>query len=801
MRTDQAGRFRLPPVVLRALVRLTLRPVLSAGVPPRLQRRLLELSSVLLPGQRARAHRTVLGQVPVSCVTAGRPAGPAADPAGPAVVLYLHGGGFTTGSARAYRPLAAALARAGDATVYLVDYRLAPEHPHPAALDDTLAAYRALLAGGVPAGRIVLAGDSAGGHLALAAALRLRDAGDPLPAGLALISPWLDLAGPAAPPARGRRDPLLAASWLRFCAGAYLAGTDPADRAVAPLSADLAGLPPLHVQAGADELLVGDADRLVDRARAAGVAVGYDRWPGMWHNFQIFTGLLAAADQAVDALGQAIRSWLPPARPGPPATPRVVIVGAGFGGIGTAIELTRHGFRDFVVLDKADRIGGVWRENTYPGAACDVPSVQYCYSYQQRADWPRRFSGQADILAYLGDCVRQYGLADHLRLGVEVTDASHDGRAWTLRTAGGDEISADVLVFACGQLSRPSYPDIPGLDRFAGRMFHSAHWDHRHDLTDRQVAVIGTGSSALQFVPQIARQAARLTVFQRTAGWVLPKLDGPLSPRQQRRYRRWPGTMSAARRGWDLFEEGLTFGITRNRAVLAPLRLISRAMLRRQVHDPAVRRKLTPAVEFGCKRIGFSTDWYPTFNLSTVELVTTPIDRVTETGVHTADGRLSEVDTIILGTGFAATEFLAPIRVSAGGRELADAWCGGARAYLGITVPGFPNLFLIYGPNTNLGSGSIIHMMEGQARYVRQAVELLAAGGARQLEVRPDVAEAYDLRTQQRLAGTAWVSCRNWYRTSTGRVVNNWPGQLREYRRLTDRFDRADYRTDPPPGG
>jgi cation diffusion facilitator CzcD-associated flavoprotein CzcO len=313
------------------------------------------------------------------------------------------------------------------------------------------------------------------------------------------------------------------------------------------------------------------------------------------------------------------------------------------------------------------------------------------------------------------------------------------------------------------------------------------------------VAVIGTGSSALQFVPEIAPVTARLTVFQRTAGWVVPKLDGPYSARQQARYRRWPATMTAARRGWDQFEELLTYGLTRHRAVLAPLRLAGRALLRQQVNDPELRRKLTPAVEFGCKRIGFSNDWYPTFNRSTVDLVTTPIAAVTEAGVRTADGALTEVDTIILGTGFAATEFLAPIRVrGAGGRDLADAWRDGARAYLGITVPGFPNMFLMYGPNTNLGSGSIVQMLEGQARYIGSAVDLLAAGGVRSLEVRSDVADAYDRWTQHRLRGTAWVGCQNWYRTATGRVTNNWPGQLGDYRRRTDHLELADYRAAAP---
>jgi cation diffusion facilitator CzcD-associated flavoprotein CzcO len=559
------------------------------------------------------------------------------------------------------------------------------------------------------------------------------------------------------------------------------------------------------VQAGADERLVGDADRLVELARAAGVPVGYDRWPGMWHDFQVCTGLLAAADQAVAALGRAIRHWWPdPAPTAQPAAaslaagrdgPRVVIVGAGFGGLGMAIELTRRGHRSFTVLEKAASVGGVWRENTYPGAACDIPSLQYCYSFEPSADWSRRYAGQADIVAYLRRCVASYRLADHLRLGTEVVTADFDSAAgrWTVRTSTGEAIEADVLVFACGQLSRPSYPDIPGLERFAGTMFHSACWDHDHDLSGRRVAVIGTGSSALQFVPAIAGAVGQLTVFQRTAGWIVPKLDGAYPDRWRDRDR--PArSMSVARRGLDLFEGAFTYGLTRHRSVLGPLRLVGRAQLRLQVRDPELRRKLTPAAEFGCKRVGFSNDYYPTFNRDNVTLVTDPIAEVTATGVRTVDGVLHEVDTIILGTGFASTDFLAPIRIrGAGGRDLAGAWRNGARAYLGITVPDFPNMFLMYGPNTNLGSGSIIYMLESQARYVGSAIGLLAEGRAGQLAVRSDVEDAYDRRTQHRLRRTAWVTCRNWYRTAAGRVTNNWPGQLREYRRLTDHLDLADY--------
>lgn len=785
--------MRVPPAVLRAALRVTVRPALSPRVPVRLQRWALDANAALVPVPRAaRFHRTVLGSVPVTSVRHGGPDGP-----GP-VVLYFHGGGFVAGSPRMLHGMAAALSRAAGAVVHLADYRLAPEHPYPAALSDALAAYRALLAAGTPADRVVLAGDSAGGNLALTAALRLRDEGDPPPAGLVLVSPWLDLAltGRSVTD-MARRDPELRASWLRACARAYLG--DDGDPGPGPLAADLAGLPPLHLQAGAEELLVSDADRLAERAAAAGVGVTYDRWPRMWHDFPLCTGLLAAADEAVEAVGRSVRRWCATAAP-PPAVPphggpSVAVVGAGFGGIGMAIELTRRGHRDVTVLERADRIGGVWRDNTYPGAACDIPSLQYCFSFHPRADWPRRYAGRADIVDYLDGCVRHYRLGDRIRLRTDVESADFDdatGR-WTLHTGGG-ELTADVLVFACGQLGRPSYPDIPGLSRFAGRVFHSARWDGECDLAGRRVAVVGTGSSALQFVPEIAGTVGHLTVFQRTAGWVLPKLDGPYTARQHARFRRRPGSLAAARRRWDLFEEFLTAGITRHRTLLAPLRLVGLALLRLQVRDPDVRRKLTPQVDFGCKRIGFSADWYPTFNRSTVDLVTEPIVAVTETGVRTADGRLHEVDVIILGTGFRSTEFLGPIRVrGSGGQELAEQWRDGARAYLGITVPGFPNMFLLYGPNTNLGSGSIVHMLECQTRYIADAVRLIGRGLSR-MDVRPDVAEAYDRRTQRRLAGTVWVSCQNWYRTASGRVTNNWPGQLREYRRRTDHVEPADYR-------
>ena len=468
--------------------------------------------------------------------------------------------------------------------------------------------------------------------------------------------------------------------------------------------------------------------------------------------------------------------------------PSVLIVGAGFGGVAMAIELRRAGFTDVTVVEKADELGGVWRENTYPGAGCDIPSPYYSFSYAPNPTWPMRFSLQPEILAYLRRVADRFGIRP--RCGVEVTAADFDGGRWRVRTADGEELSADVLVFAVGQLSRPAMPDIPGLDSFAGPSFHSAHWDHSCDLTGKRVAVIGTGASAIQFVPRIQPSVERLTVFQRTAPWVVPKPDVAYSEWR----RRLRAVQQLERAVFWTTGELAAFGLKGNRTVTRTVEWIARRHLRRQVADPGVRAKLTPDYRIGCKRVLFSNDYLPTLQEPNVRLETAAITKITPTGVRTADGATHEADVLIHGTGFRATEFLAPIEVrGAGGRPLADAWTGGARAYLGIAVPEFPNMFLMYGPNTNLGSGSIVYMLERQARYIRQAVEHIAAGRSC-LDVRPDVAERFDDEVQRRLAGSTWTLCRSWYREDSGRVSTNWPGLVTEYHRRTKTLDTADFR-------
>ncbi|MGH3864922.1 MAG: alpha/beta hydrolase fold domain-containing protein [Pseudonocardiaceae bacterium] len=760
-----------------------------------------------------------LGEVP-----GVRVAHPGADSGGAVAgraVLYLHGGGYTAGSSRTHRALAGHLSRAVAAPVFLLDYRLAPEHPHPAALMDALAAYQALRRAGYSPERIVLAGDSAGGGLAVAAALALRAAGEPLPVALALLSPWLDLTlGGESIRGNASRDAMLTSAWLAVAADEYRAGREAATPGISPLYAELSGLPPMDVQAAGDELLVSDADRFVERARAAGVPVSYRRYAGLWHDFQLHAGLLQEADAAVADLGRALgRRWEDRREQGPQRRglggsrrradgqgPRVAIIGAGFGGLGMGIALRRAGFANFTIFEKGDDIGGVWRDNTYPGAACDVPSHLYSFSFEPHRDWSRRYSPQADILAYLRCLVDRYDLAEHLRLGTEVVRADFDGTTgrWRIELGGtepggaqrrgGETVEADVLISACGQLSRPYCPTVPGRSEFAGEAFHSARWDHSVELAGKRVAVIGTGASAIQFVPAIAPRVGHLTVFQRSAPYVIPKLDRRYRDWHRRMFTRLPIAQAAARLGFWTFFETFTTAVEIVKPVIIPLRLSFRAQLRIQVHDPATRAALKPNYPMGCKRILMSSDFYPALNRPNVELVTKPVVEITKTGVRTAD-ESREADVIIFGTGFTASDFLAPMEIRGlGGRDLNQTWRHGARAYLGLTVPGFPNLFLLYGPNTNLGTNSIIHMLESQIAYVIDALRNLEHTGAAYLDLRPDVDDAFDAEMQRRLANSIWATgCTSWYQTATGRITNNWPGYTSEYRRRTRRVDLADY--------
>jgi cation diffusion facilitator CzcD-associated flavoprotein CzcO len=484
----------------------------------------------------------------------------------------------------------------------------------------------------------------------------------------------------------------------------------------------------------------------------------------------------------------------------PHRRPAVAIIGAGFGGIGMAVMLNRAGFTDFVIFERAGDLGGVWRDNTYPGAACDVPSPLYSFSFAPNRTWPRRYSAQSDILDYLRRTATEQGVLDRVRFNTEVVGAEFDvrRRRWRIETAHGETVEADVLIPAVGQLSRPATPDIPGADTFTGSAFHSAEWDHGVDLTGKRVAVIGTGASAIQFVPQIQPKVARLTVFQRSAPYVIPKPDRAYRPWQHRLFQALPLSQLVGRLGTWGIGELLTMALTSVQPLGKLVELLFRVQLRRQVPDARLRARLRPHYRIGCKRVLFSNDWFPAIAQSTVDVVTEEITEIIPRGVRTAAGEY-DADVIIYGTGFKATEFLAPMRIRGlGGRELSAEWADGARAYLGISVPDFPNMFLVYGPNTNLGGNSIIFMMERQCRYIVQILRRIAAAPGSCVDVRREAADRFDAEVQRRLAASVWSGCSSWYHDGNGRISTNWPGLVWEYHRRTAKVDFAAYRNAAP---
>jgi cation diffusion facilitator CzcD-associated flavoprotein CzcO len=475
----------------------------------------------------------------------------------------------------------------------------------------------------------------------------------------------------------------------------------------------------------------------------------------------------------------------------------VVIVGTGFAGLGMAIRLRQEGIENFVVLEQADGVGGTWRANHYPGAACDIESYLYSFSFEPNPGWTRTFAPQREILAYLERCADKYGVRPHIRLGTAVTGATFDERTalWTVETSRGDKLVTRALVSATGGLSRPAMPDIPGLGSFAGKTFHSARWDHDYPLEGKTVAVVGTGASAIQIVPAIAPKVASLQVFQRTPPWIVPKPDHDILPATQERMRRAPALQQLVRSGQYLRHELAALGF-----VVDPrlLKLASRLVLRylgASVPEPALRERLTPRYAMGCKRILLSNDYYPALQRPNVELVTEGIREVRPGGIVTTDGREHAVDAIVLATGFHAAEAVAPFPVRGrGGRDLDTTWRDGAEAYLGTTVSGFPNLFLVVGPNTGLGHSSMVFMIESQLAYILSCLRTMRAQKLALVDVRPDAQARQNEHLHARLANTVWSSgCSSWYRTRSGKNTTLWPGFTFEYRLRTRRFDPADY--------
>jgi len=476
---------------------------------------------------------------------------------------------------------------------------------------------------------------------------------------------------------------------------------------------------------------------------------------------------------------------------------RVLVIGAGFAGLGTSIALQRAGV-DHVVLERADDVGGTWRDNHYPGCKCDVPSHLYSFSFALNPDWTETYSSQPEIWAYLRRCAERFGILARIHFGTEVGDSCWDARAqrWRVETSAG-AWTADVVVMATGGLSVPSVPDLPGLGRFAGAVFHSAAWNDAHTLDGERVAVIGTGASAVQLVPRIQPRAGRLLVFQRTPAWVMPHGDRPIRDWERALFRRVPLAQRLLRSNIYWTRELVVLGLCKDRRFMEPIRWLATRHLERQVPDPDLRERLRPTFSPGCKRLLVSNDYYPALSADNVDVITDPIAGVGERSITTAEGAEHAVDTIVLATGFRVTDNPGFERLRGrDGRSLAETWRdAGMQAYKGTTVAGFPNLFLVTGPNTGIGHTSLVYMIEAQIRYVLDALRTMDRRGVAEVEVRPDALEAFNDGLQRRMRRTVWNAggCASWYLDSRGRNTTLWPDFTWQFRRLTRRFDARAY--------
>ena len=483
--------------------------------------------------------------------------------------------------------------------------------------------------------------------------------------------------------------------------------------------------------------------------------------------------------------------------PSEPAHAEVVIVGAGFAGLGMAIRLKQAGIESFVVVERADDVGGTWRDNTYPGCMCDVPSHLYSFSFAPHPDWTCTYPRQSEIWDYLRGCADRFGVRSHIRFGHRMTGARWDGATsrWVVTTTLGTFV-ARYLVPGTGPLSEPRLPDVPGLETFRGALFHSARWHHDHDLRGERVAVVGTGASAIQFVPEIQPLVSRLTVFQRTPAWILPHPNRTLGAAERWLARRLPLTQRLRRLGIYLSREVLVLGFTQDQRFIAPMERLARRHLRAQVADPVLREKLTPHYRLGCKRLLISNDFYPALTKPNTELVTERLVEVRPHSVVSADGVERPVDTIIVGTGFHVTDMpVAGLIRGRDGRSLAEVWDGSPQAYMGTAVTGFPNLFFITGPNTGLGHTSLVFMIESQIAYVLDAIEGARRHAIDAIEVRAEVQEAFNEDIQRRMGRTVWTTggCASWYIDSKGRNTTLWPGFTWAFHHRTRRFDPAAY--------
>lgn len=475
-----------------------------------------------------------------------------------------------------------------------------------------------------------------------------------------------------------------------------------------------------------------------------------------------------------------------------------LIVGSGFSGLAMAIALKKAGFDDLIIVEKGDAVGGTWRDNTYPGCACDVPSHLYSYSFELNPRWSRTYSAQPEIRAYVEHCTDKYDLRRHVLLSREVVACTFDERRgeWTTETKDGEVFVSTILVLAVGGLSKPFVAKIAGQDTFAGPAFHSAQWRHDVDLAGKRVGVVGTGASAIQFVPKIAPLAARLTLFQRTPAWVLPRNDRAFSEAEKQRFARRPGWHRLYRNSIYALQESFIAAFIGEPRLLEAAEVFAKRHLASAIADPSLRDKLTPRYTMGCKRILTSNDYYPALARPNVAVVTDAIERIDAAGVVTKDGQHHPCDVLVYGTGFAVHDYLGGLPVRGlGGKNVHDVWTRGAEAYLGTTIAGFPNCFALLGPNVGLGHNSIIFMIEAQVKHVMDVVRRLRGSGEAWIDVRPDVVRTFNDELHTRFAGTVWSSgCASWYLDANGRNTTLWPASTAEFWARTRRFSPEAYR-------
>jgi cation diffusion facilitator CzcD-associated flavoprotein CzcO/acetyl esterase/lipase len=789
--TPRGWLERLLAALQRKALQALIKPVFSPRFSIRFQRRWLDgLARLSVPVPRAaQATPATVGGVPGEWLRAKV----ATTETAPATILYLHGGAYCIGSPRTHRSLTTRLSLSSGLPVFAPDYRLAPENPFPAALDDALAAYRALRS----QGPVIVGGDSAGGGLALALAMALRDAGEPLPASLLLLSPLGDAVRPDPLPAPPPGEAMLSAAWAETCVNFYRGQRSAAEPGISPLRGELRGLPPTLIQAGTDELLHDQALVLETALQAAGVHTRLEITQHRWHVFQLHGGVLKSADEAITRLASFAHAHLPfGSGANAVAEHDIVILGAGMSGLCMAMQLQKAGMHNFVILEKQPGLGGTWWDNTYPGAHVDVPSPVYSFSFAPNPLWTRRFAGAPEIQAYMRQLAERHGLLERIRFNTRLGDARFDETSgqWQFTTEDGARLRSRFFVCSTGPLNQPRWPDIAGLEHFQGQRLHSARWDHSLPLTGQRVAVIGTGSTASQLIAPVAAQAKQLHVFQRTANWVLPRIDRPYRAidralAQFALYNRavrwcWVQLLEWGRRGFD---EG----------TLARQGMLKTAALhrQRQVSDPTLRAQLTPNYPLGCKRLIYSNDFYPVLVQPHVELVTSGIDRFTETGIVTNDGVERTIDVLVCATGFDTQHLLASINVTGrAGQTLSKAWAAGPEAYHGISVAGFPNLFLMLGPNTGTGHTSTLLYIEPEVRHAIACMQAVRAGDHRSVEVRAEAMAGHNRALQNRLDGSVWSHCRSWYRMDNGKIVALFPGFTAEYVKAVQKPDFSHYR-------